>query len=150
MASSINDEALILSKSPVPLKKLLDNIIAQHAKSHQFINDIGEEIVISGDEFYLISLFQNLIENAKKYSEKLSSITFTSKKINENVVISIVDEGIGIKDEFKQKFTNDFLELEMKKHDPQKGQVGPLVKEIVNCMCSTSCKDNLLREQFST
>ena len=72
MASSINDEALILSKSPVPLKKLLDNIIAQHAKSHQFINEIGEDIIINGDEFYLISLFHNLIENAKKYSEKLT------------------------------------------------------------------------------
>ena len=85
------------------LKNLLDNIIAQHAKSHQFINEIGEDIIINGDEFYLISLFHNLIENAKKYSEKLTSITFTSKKINENVIISIADEGIGIKDEFKQK-----------------------------------------------
>ena len=146
MASSINDEALILSKSPVPLKNLLDNIIAQHAKSHQFINEIGEDVIINGDEFYLISLFHNLIENAKKYSEKLTSITFTSKKINENVIISIADEGIGIKDEFKQKIYERFFRIGDEETRSTKGTgLGLfLVKEIVKLHgAQISCKDNL-------
>ena len=148
LASSINDEALILSKAPVPIKKLLDHILDQHEKSHQFVNNIDEDIIINGDEFYLISLFQNLIENAKKYSEKLTSITFTGKKINENVIISIADEGIGIKDEFKQKIYERFFRIGDEETRSTKGTgLGLfLVKEIVKLHgAQISCKDNLPR-----
>ena len=83
--------------------------------------------VVSGYEFQLIQLFQNLISNSIKYSktgEKIR-IDITSKIISGNLIpnvldrdrnavfykISVIDNGIGFENEYSEKIFNIFQRL---------------------------------------
>ena len=71
LASSIDDMKSQIQKKPVFIKKTIDTILTQIRETHHVINNIEQDLTILGDEFYLISLFQNLIDNALKYAEKI-------------------------------------------------------------------------------
>ena len=64
LASSIDDMKSQIQKKPVFIKKTIDTILTQIRETHHVINNIEQDLTILGDEFYLISLFQNLIDNA--------------------------------------------------------------------------------------
>ena len=55
-----------------------------------------EEINIKGIEYDLINLFIIVLDNAIKYSPKKTSIKIYAKKINNQIIIEIKDQGIGI------------------------------------------------------
>ena len=55
-----------------------------------------EEVNIKGIEDDLINLFVIVLDNAIKYSPKKTSIKIYAKKINNQIIIEIKDQGIGI------------------------------------------------------
>jgi two-component system phosphate regulon sensor histidine kinase PhoR len=55
-----------------------------------------EKAITIGDEFSLLNVFNNLIDNALKYSTENCKIDIRLKKENQFYVISITDNGIGI------------------------------------------------------
>ena len=117
LASSIDDMKSQIQKKPVLLKKTIDTILTQIRETHHVINNIEQDLTILGDEFYLISLFQNLIDNALKYAEKNTTIIILSIRQQSGILIQVADEGIGIKNEFKELIFERFLELETKKQE---------------------------------
>ena len=58
--------------------------------------DIADEIVIEGDAGRLIQVMVNLLSNAINYSKEQTKVTVSVKKMRENVIIEVQDEGIGI------------------------------------------------------
>jgi signal transduction histidine kinase len=64
-------------------------------KNIEFITNIEEDIIISCDEHYMHSIFDNLIINAINYSED-GRITISLKLDKKIAQITIEDEGIGI------------------------------------------------------
>ena len=74
LASSIDDMKSQIQKKPVYIRKTIDSILTQIRETHHVVNNIEKDLTINGDEFYLISLFQNLIDNALKYAEKNLSL----------------------------------------------------------------------------
>ena len=78
LASSIDDMKSQIQKKPVFIKKTIDTILTQIRETHHVINNIEQDLTILGDEFYLISLFQNLIDNALKYAEKNTTVIISS------------------------------------------------------------------------
>lgn len=73
-----------------------------------FHEDIEEEIEIAGDPLLLQLMINNLIENAIKYSAKEKPINCRLKKVNNDIVLNIIDEGIGIADDEKSKIFEKF------------------------------------------
>lgn len=65
-------------------------------KSISFENDL-KDISVYADKDSLIELFVILIENAIKYSPKKSKIFISIKEDKNNAIISIKDQGVGIK-----------------------------------------------------
>ena len=76
-----------------------------------FKEQIESEIEISGDPLLLQMMISNLIENAVKYSAKEKSISCLLKKNNDNVLLNILDEGIGIPDNEKKKIFDKFYRI---------------------------------------
>ena len=68
------------------------------------------EILIDTDKFQQILL--NLIENAVKYSSENTKIIIKTEYDDKNVFIKILDEGIGISDENKEKIFEKFARLD--------------------------------------
>lgn len=89
---------------PVSIKKVLEQVelstrVLRDDKDISLeVNDISDAI-INGDNILLESLFINLIDNAIKACEKGGSIVVYSHVDKENLVVHVVDDGCGIKDE---------------------------------------------------
>jgi len=54
-------------------------------------------------------VFQNLIENGIKYSNLNDKILIKINKINNELQVSVIDNGIGIKDSDQDKIFNKFF-----------------------------------------
>ena len=71
---------------------------------------IQMQIEISGIEIYadplLVKVFYNLIDNAKRYGEKITEIRFSGIEGSEEYTIICEDDGVGVPDEFKSKIFN--------------------------------------------
>ena len=58
-----------------------------------------------------------MIDNALKYAEKNTTVIISSIRQQSGILIQVADEGIGIKNEFKELIFERFLELETKKQE---------------------------------
>lgn len=64
----------------------------------------GEEVFI--DRLHFVNVFVNLLSNAIKYSQRAPNIDIVTRIVNDNLVISVKDNGIGIPVKF-QKYIFD-------------------------------------------
>jgi len=96
--------------------------------------EIKEGLYISGDEFLLQMVFNNLIDNAYKYSPKETAITLAADKKNKACWVTVTDEGNGISHGEKQKVFKKFYRLGTEATQKAKGTgLGLfLVKRIIN------------------
>ena len=97
------------------------------------VNEVGDNFPkITGDRDKLIQVVINLISNAVKFTEK-GSITCRANAENGEVIVSIIDTGIGIAKEDQPKVFEKFKQVGDTLTDKPKGTgLGlPICKEIV-------------------
>ena len=127
MENIVND---LLSLSRIELqehirpneKVNLNDIISHSIELHQEIlkkNNIecqfereSKNVKINGDRNRLIEVFNNLIDNGIKYSEKNKKITITTKSEHKNFLVTIKDQGIGISKENIPQVTERFFRVD--------------------------------------
>ncbi|ADL53828.1 sensor histidine kinase [Clostridium cellulovorans] len=96
------------------IKKLVNESIKKHSlifirKQISFINDIDSSFYIDTDKKWLIFIINQLISNSLKYTENKGCIKAIAYEYDNEKVLSIVDSGIGIKQEdIKRIFTKAF------------------------------------------
>ncbi len=83
------------------LNSAVDEFISRYPL-RTFIKDIDDEINGIGDAFLLQMAFNNLIENAIKYSPKEKPISIILKKVENKTIIKVIDEGAGLSDADKK------------------------------------------------
>ncbi|MFO7575718.1 MAG: PAS domain-containing sensor histidine kinase [Bacteroidales bacterium] len=66
-------------------------------------NEIEENTTVFADEKMLLSIIQNIISNAIRYSSEGGKITVTAKEKEDKIVVQIRDNGIGISKEIQEK-----------------------------------------------
>ena len=101
--------------------------------------------MVVGDEFYFISIFQNLLDNAQKYSPNGSEINFYVKENSLKNIICISDQGVGIAEKEKFKIFDRFYRIEDEETRNSKGTgLGLfLVSQIIKIHGGKIyCKDN--------
>lgn len=79
------------------LQEIFDNFSSAAANktlNYMFIHD-KEKILCDIDENIFNSIFNNLINNAIKFTDR-GSIQLVVRQINDNVVIEVIDSGVGI------------------------------------------------------
>jgi len=99
----------------------------------ELIIDVESELPETvGDRNRLEQVVINLISNAMKFTEK-GSITFRARKINNEIVISVIDTGKGIPEGYHGKIFDKFKQSGAVLKGKQKGTgLGlPICKEIV-------------------
>jgi signal transduction histidine kinase len=102
-----------LGLASVNLSQLIRDAVADFIPAFDSIEqtlicDIDKDIFVTVDENAIRMVIDNLLENAKKYSESDSSTSvILSREGNDGVVIKVVDEGVGVADPSKlfQKFS---------------------------------------------
>jgi two-component system, OmpR family, phosphate regulon sensor histidine kinase PhoR len=95
------------------LESALDQIslqIENRGGKVEFINKLKNP-EIEGDPFHLTHIFNNLLDNANKYSRDNPKIRVEVKENNEKVTVSIQDQGIGMSKEAQKKIFDKFYRV---------------------------------------
>jgi signal transduction histidine kinase len=102
-------------KQVTPLNQALNDILQN---LHTIINEKGAVIDISNNlpslwisRLHLTQLFQNLMSNSMKFSDKPPRIEISGKVKDEQYVIAVKDNGIGMKAEYSDKIFRLFQRL---------------------------------------
>lgn len=88
-----------LQPEPVDINKLLEQLVETHQliNQHEISLSIEEEVpLINVDKMHLINAVNNLLDNAVKYTVEPIHIRVISKMVDNQWMLSIVDNGIGI------------------------------------------------------
>ena len=106
-AATIEKEKVSINNHPVNIHTLLANtadifkINIESKQGHISCDLNSENHQILGDEEHLKNIFNNLIDNAIKYSPKQINIAISTRNIGNQIEISIKDSGLGIAKEFQ-------------------------------------------------
>jgi signal transduction histidine kinase len=93
-----------LRKETLPVLSLIDNAIHRHRKIIEerniqiIIDDEGKQEIYT-DPYYFDMILENIISNAVKYSHRDGIVKIRTFKENGKVVIEVIDQGVGIKEE---------------------------------------------------
>lgn len=97
--SKLENKKMIISKSFTDIESIIKNIIknydAKKTKDVTFITDLKTTQAYA-DENYITETINNLIDNAIKYSGDKVTIEISSYEKDNNTIIKVKDNGIGI------------------------------------------------------
>jgi PAS domain S-box-containing protein len=100
--SRITRNKLVLRRSPIELAEVISAAVES---SRPLIEQSGHELTVSlasepvyidGDAVRLSQVFQNLLNNAAKYTERGGRISLAAERQGDAVVVRVKDTGVGI------------------------------------------------------
>jgi len=121
----------------INLLYIVNNVLEKHQiifdETHIGIeNKIYGNIIVKADKLRLEELFDNLINNAVKYSPNGGKITIDGKEDKEFITISIEDTGLGMNKEQLNHIFDEFYKADKARHDFDSSGLGlPICKRIV-------------------
>ena len=127
LLSKLDTTEVALKMAPLRLDLLIKdlcNFFQVLAEQKNIALEIGtlEEVTVIGDKIRLQQLFTNLIDNAIKYTMQ-GAIRVAAKKDEDAVAIKIVDTGMGIPEEEREKIFKRFYRMD-KSRSRETGGVG--------------------------
>jgi two-component system phosphate regulon sensor histidine kinase PhoR len=93
------------------VRDLTTDFIERYDHDHIVTFDIDSNIAFKGDSLALTSMINNLLENAEKYSPPNTTITITLRRIESEIILSVIDQGNGIQGSDKVKIFNKFYRI---------------------------------------
>lgn len=96
----------------------LDRKASEHVISYSLSDDL---LMAMMDSRLIVQVIINIVNNAIKYTGEGSTIKLYAEKIDGNVVVSILDNGPGIKEEAKEKLFDMFYTVNKIHGDDRRG-----------------------------
>ena len=79
------------------LERALDAVRPDALKKDISLSSVLKDpVIIDGDEKQLMRLFQSLLDNAVKYTNRKGSVAIAVRKLPRSVAITVSDNGVGI------------------------------------------------------
>lgn len=123
----------------VALDASVRRIIAEHAEALSAkmleIELVGGECVVWGDTLALDSLLSNLIGNAIRYTPEGGSIRVQTSADAQGVTLDVIDSGVGIAPELRERVFDRFYRVAGDRHDPAVSGCGlglSIVKQVAD------------------
>jgi signal transduction histidine kinase len=138
LESSVIDAGLLrLEFQPVRLPRLTQSVIddvAHRSESHRFLVDFpGDFPLLDADPHRIEQVLRNLLDNAVKYSPQGGLIVVRGEVREDEVVISVADQGVGIAPEHLNRLFEKFFRVEwgLGRHVVGSGLGLPIARTIV-------------------
>ena len=120
--------------------ELVEDVVSEalrHVKHYQkkhkiVVNNNDELLMCKMDAKLIMQVIVNIIDNAFKYTFDESTITITTSRVNNNALIEISDNGLGISDSDKVHIFEYFYTVEHGDTSRSLGLGLALCKSIVN------------------
>jgi two-component system phosphate regulon sensor histidine kinase PhoR len=137
--TQIENKAITLNQDEINIIDFIETTIEVHQLKHpdfKFSYEVSGFKTFTTDPVLLGSLFDNLIENAYKYSaDQKKNLHITARLIKERIVLRFKDTGIGIPSSEINNIFKKFYRIQNRYN--QNGSVGlglAFCKELVNFM----------------
>lgn len=137
--TQLENRSLIIKKEQIDLYEFCRDIVdAYNIKYNDFEIEYSVQNILyyNGDRVLLYSLFQNLMDNAYKYSHtNKHKLQIKIKRVKQQLILSFIDNGIGIPSDEIDNVFNKFYRIENQFN--QQGSVGiglAFCKEVVKFM----------------
>jgi len=147
--ATIEAGRMMLDVEPVDIRTLLDGVMSlshEAAREHKLevVLDCDRDIgVIEGDERRLKHALVNLVGNAIKFTSPGGMITLTARRDDSAVTMSVVDNGIGIPDEDRERVFEKFVRGKSAEGRSVGAGLGlPLVKSLIELHGGTLSLDS--------
>ena len=133
----LNSPNTTLSKSSFSLNHVIDNLISQNKylfekKQITVETNISPKLTVYADQLRIEELFNNLLNNAVKYSKELGRIIISARKTEQFITISIEDEGMGMTSDQMNHVFDEFYKADESRHDFESSGLGMAIcKRIV-------------------
>ena len=141
LESSIIDAGLLrLEPQPVTLPRLAKSVtddMARRAQKHHFLVDFagGPERfpIVDADPHRIEQVLRNLVDNAVKYSPQGGLVVVRGEVREDEVVVSVADQGVGIAPEHLNQLFEKFFRVEsgLGRHVVGSGLGLPIARTIV-------------------
>ena len=134
--SKIQNQGKIVRKDHINITEQLRKAIAVlenkwNEKSLTF-NISAKDVYYDGDEELTFQVWMNLIDNAIKFSKQNGKITIDVKEENDEVVVKIKDNGMGMSKEEQERIFTRFYQID-KSHSQEGSGLGlSIVKSIID------------------
>jgi chemotaxis family two-component system sensor kinase Cph1 len=123
-----------LTNVDISLERALNNLRRRIQDSQAVINIPDTLPTVMADSIQLMQLFQNLIGNAIKFrGEQTPEINIEAKRLEEEWLFSVRDNGIGIDPQFSDRIFVIFQRLHTRDEYPGTGMGLAICKKIVEC-----------------
>jgi two-component system phosphate regulon sensor histidine kinase PhoR len=106
-----------LNKELIDLHELIKmivesfNVNAKNNKGEIYLNLSATNYTIQADRHHLTNVIFNLLDNAVKYSDKAPAITISTINEGNKILLSVKDEGLGIKKEYLKRIFDKFFRV---------------------------------------
>lgn len=90
-----------------------------------------DDIKLWADKNALEKIIMNLLSNAFKYTPDGKSITVRITKNNKQIILQVIDEGIGIAEDYQNSIFNRFASFNKNNNNPSTGIGLSMVRELV-------------------
>ncbi len=90
-------------------------------KHINIVNQVKEGTLVKGDKEMVVSIIQNLVSNAIKYTNQQGFVHINSEEENDFIKISISDTGIGIREETLKNFFKSKIHFSTKGTEGERG-----------------------------
>lgn len=100
--AQIDAGKVVLRKATVDVRVLLRDVIDEQQDTFTdrgqtvTLKGVGSDLCVEADTQYLRMAFENIIDNASKYTYDGGKVTVTVKQVDGEVVVTIRDNGVGI------------------------------------------------------
>ncbi|TWJ00655.1 two-component system CheB/CheR fusion protein [Mucilaginibacter frigoritolerans] len=94
------------------LNEIVEDVVLTTTTNHNIVLVPGSALAVSADRDKIGQVINNFLSNAVKYSPKGKSIEVCCKQLNNTLVVSVKDEGIGIKLQDQEKLFDRFYRIE--------------------------------------
>ncbi len=111
-------------KEAVEIKHFLNVLVTQFKKRYpntQIELIDSPEITVCFDVFMIETVISNLVDNAIKYSNETSTVKIFAKKDDQNLILQVIDEGIGIDEKEQKHIFSKFYRVGNEEIRTQKG-----------------------------
>lgn len=115
--SRLEEGKLPLNKGLNSLREIVNDAIssiAANVRGEEIEVDIKDDITINCDRELIRRVLINLIVNSLRHSRHKSPIKVVVEKRGQDVIVSVIDDGIGIPEEYHQKIFEKFGQVEIR------------------------------------
>ena len=116
----------ILSKSNVNITELIENIASTFLAKTRLNNitietHLDRDVIFSTDRDKLTQIIQNLVSNAIKAIGKDGTIDIHLRETDKEIIINVIDTGIGIEEDNIQRIFERFYRVEDSRNTKENG-----------------------------